>query len=162
MSYTDIGAGYWLLSGSGKYDPIGVELVRGHYSRRKPDSPQFMPPGETIVLVSRDRLSVWGWWRPHPRSGLRAMNGLDGWTCSVFSRHGGPVASALVLDAELALRLLEARGETAAPCGPDGMLTYVWRAKVRSANPGYCYKVAGWRKIGTCARGVKDLLQKPW
>lgn len=160
--YEDIGCSHWLLSAQGKYDRIGCQLVRFHYSRRKPDSPQFMPPGETIVLVSRDQLSVWGWWRPHPRSGIVAMNKRDGWTCSVFSRHGGPLASELVLDAERALALLTAAGRTAAPCGPDGMMTYVARRKVQSPNPGYCYKVAGWAKVGECAKGTKDLLAKPY
>lgn len=161
-AYRDIGCAHWLLSASGKYDRIGCELVRGHYSRRKPDAPQFMPPGETFVLISRCQRAVWGWWRPHPRSGIRAMNGLDGWTCSVFANHGDVLSSALVLDAELALGVLADLGETAGPCGPSGMLTYVWRRKVRSSNPGYCFKVAGWKKIGTCARGSKDLLQKPF
>lgn len=159
-TYADIeGCLYWRRSLSGKYDPIGCELVRGHYSRRKPESPQFMPPGETLVLVSRCERAVWGWWRPHPRSGIKAMNGRDGWTCSVFANHGDVLSSELVLDAE---RALAALGEVAAPCGPSGMLTYVWRSKVRSSNPGYCYKRAGWLKIGTCARGSKDLLHKPF
>lgn len=160
--YEDIGCQHWLLSESGKYDRTGVELVRGHYSRRKPNSPQFMPPGETFVLVARDRLSVWGWWRPHPRSGIAAMNGRDGWTCSVFARHGGPLASELVLDAELALHSLTDLGRTAGPCGPDGMMTYVDPRKVRSRNPGYCYRVAGWKRIGMCAKGKKILLAKPF
>jgi hypothetical protein len=156
-----IGCEHWMRSKQGKYDRIGVELVRGHYSRRKPNSPQFMPPGETIVLVTRDQLSVWGWWRPHPKSGIQAMNGLDGFTCTVFARHGGTLASELVLDSERALKSLLDASRLAAPCGPDGMLTYVERRKVRSTNPGYCYKVAGWRKIGCCAKGTKDLLWKP-
>jgi hypothetical protein len=160
--YEEIGCSLWLLARSGKYDPIGCQLVRGHYSRRKPDSPQFMPPGETVVLVSRSQSAVWGWWRPHPQSGIKAMNGHDGWTCSVFANHGGGQSSMLILDAEYALAVLDAARRLAAPCGPSGMLTYVWRAKVRSSNPGYCYKVAGWKKIGTCARGSKDLLHKPF
>jgi hypothetical protein len=160
--YREIGCVHWLVSVKGKYDPIGRELVRGHYSRRKPDSPQFMPPGETIVLVSRDAGAVWGWWRPHPAAGLPSMNGLDGWTCSVFANHGRILSSALVLDAERALGALEVAGELAAPCGPSGMLTYVWRKRVQSPNPGYCYKVAGWTKIGTCRKGSKDLLHKPF
>lgn len=153
---------HWRYSESGKYDVDGVRLVRGHYSRRKPDSPQFMPPGETIVLVTADKTAVWGWWRPHPRSGIKAMNGKDGWTCSVFANHGATLSSELIIDAELALKALDMGGLTAAPCGPDGMLSYVWRARVKSPNPGYCYKVAGWKKIGTCARGTKDLLWKPF
>lgn len=158
--YLDIGCEHWLRSEQGKYDRVGVELVRGHYSRRKPESPQFMPPGETFVLITRDRLSCWGWWRPHPSSGIRAMNGRDGWTCSVFARHGGPVASALVLDAERALVSLEQSGATAGPCGPDGMLTYVDPKKILSENPGYCFKCAGWKQIGWCAKKQKPLLQK--
>ncbi len=160
-AYEPIGCRHWLLSIANKYDPNGVRLVRDHYSRRKPESPQFMPPGETIVLVSAALDAVWGWWRPHPRSGIRAMNGRDGWTCSVFANHGPELSSALVLDAERALGVLTSSGRTAGPCGPDGMMTYVWRSKVKSPNPGYCYKIAGWRKIGTCARGTKDLLHKP-
>lgn len=152
----------WEFSLSGKYDRDGVRLVAEHYSRRKPKSPQFMPPGETIVLISKGKDAAWGWWRPHPRSGIKAMNGKDGWTCSVFANHGAVLSSELIIDAELALKALDGDGLTAAPCGPDGMLSYVWRARVKSPNPGYCYKVAGWKKIGTCARGTKDLLWKPF
>lgn len=166
--YRDIGCRHWLLSLSGKFDKRGCELVRNHYSRRKPDSPQFMPPGETIVLVSRGGMAVWGWWRPHPRSGIPQMNGRDGWTCSVFARHGGPKASELVLDAEVALATLEHLGETAAPCGPDGMMTYVDPKRLRSCAheysrkiPGYCYRVAGYEEDGSCARKRKPLLVKP-
>lgn len=36
-------------------------------------------------------------------------------------------------------------------CGPDGLITYVWDKKVRSANPGYCFKCAGWKVTGRSA-----------
>ena len=135
VGYRDIGCQHWLLSLSGKADARGCELVRNHYSRRKPDSPQFMPPGETIVLLARDAMSLWGWWRPHPRSGIVQMNNKSGWTCTVFARHGGQLASDLVLDAELALTLMTARDETARPCGPDGMMTYVNPRKIHNGVP---------------------------
>ena len=77
----------WIISH--KYDKDGARLADGHYSRRTPGSPQFMPPGETIVLVTAERDAIWGWWRPHPRSGIVAMNKLDGWTCSIFRNTGG-------------------------------------------------------------------------
>lgn len=116
-----------------------------------------MPPGETIVLRSIDDAAVFGWWRPHPRSGLKAMNGLDGWTCTIF-RNVSPMwmSSEMILEAELMLQG-EERG-----CGPDGMLTYVWDRKVLSTNPGYCFKLAGWRAIGRSADGKKTLLHKPF
>jgi hypothetical protein len=153
---------HWEFSLHGKYDPDGVRLARDHYSRRKPDSPQFMPPGETVVLVTRDKTAVWGWWRPHPRSGIRAMNGRDGWTCSIFSNHGATLSSELVLDAERALAALSSANLLAAPCGPDGMMTYVDARKVRSRNPGYCFKCAGWVRIGEAKHGRKPLLAKPF
>jgi hypothetical protein len=140
----------WTLSH--KYDRHGAKLADGHYSRRKVGSPQFMPPGETVVLVSPG--AVFGWWRPHPRSGLRAMNGHDGWTCTIFRRISGPLASEMILEAELALE-----GRT---CGPSGLLTYVAEKKILSPNPGYCFLHAGYRRISRAAHNDKWLLWKPW
>lgn len=145
--------GPWTLSH--KYDKHGARLADGHYSRRKVGSPQFMPPGETIVLIAPG--AVFGWWRPHPRSGLKAMNGYDGWTCSIFRRISGPLASDMILAAELALE-----PEQAAPCGPSGLLTYVAEGKIRSTNPGYCFQMAGYRYIGRAAHKDKSLFWKPW
>lgn len=149
----------------GKFDRQAVQIVDGlgprgngipHYSRRKPGAPQFMPPGQTIILVSLCLGAAWGWWRPHPDSGIKAMNGLDGWTCTLFRNDGPHRSSDLILAAERAL------AEAGLGCGPSGMLTYVFRKKVRSANPGYCYKRAGWVKIGQSADRRKDLLAKPY
>lgn len=154
--YIEIGCQHWRRARRDKYDPIGRALADGHYSRRKVGSPQFMPPGKTIVLVTRDGLSVFGWWRPDPASGIKAMNGLDGWTCTIFRRTGGPLASDLVLDAERALAAI------APDCGPDGMLTYVHPKKIGSPNPGYCFKRAGWSQRGLCAKKLKPLLCKPF
>lgn len=150
----EIGARHWVRVK--KADPVAALIADGHYSRRTPGSPQFMPPGQTLVLLGRDFSAVFGWWRPHPRSGVRAMNGMDGWTCTIFRRVDGPLASDLVLDAEGALR------SQVGDCGPDGLLTYVWPAKVRSRNPGFCFRVAGWRHEGQSADGRKILLRKPW
>lgn len=127
-----------------KFNSRAVKLADGHYSRRKVGSSQFMPPGETLVLLGQN--AVFGWWRPHPRSGIKAMNNLDGWTCTIFryarksKRTDGSlrVASDLILEAESWL-IKERSG-----CGPDGLLTYVWDEKVRSKNPGFCFKKAGW------------------
>lgn len=118
-----------------------------------------MPPGETLVLVTPSGDAVFGWWRPHPRSGIKAMNGLDGWTCSIFRNTGPTLSSLLVLEAE---RMLVATGRT---CGPSGLLTYVWDKKVASRNPGYCFKRAGWAVHPTKPRSAdkrKTLLWKPW
>lgn len=152
---------------SHKYDKAGAKLADGHYSRRTPGSPQFMPPGETRVLVTPCERAVFGWWRPHPTSGLRAMNGLDGWTCSIFRNTGAGRSSDLILAAECELVAYANdtwAGTEHAPCGPDGLLTYVAPKKIASVNPGYCFKCAGWVTHPTKPRSSKGLplLWKPW
>lgn len=139
-----------------KFDPRSASLADRHYSRRTIGSPQFMPPGQTIILLGVDNAAVFGWWRPHPSSGIRAMNGLDGWTCTIFRNEGSYRSSDLVLLAELALK------EALVDCGPSGLITYVWDKKVASINPGYCFKQAGWARTGRSADGKKTLLQKPF
>jgi len=138
-----------------KFDPHCAALADRHYSRRTVGSPQFMPPGQTLVLKAPE--AVWGWWRPHPDAGITPMNGLDGWTCTIFRNESSVLSSEMVWDAERAL--LEEYGEV----GPDGLLTYVWDRKVASSNPGFCFKKAGWRAAGRSADNKKTLLQKhPW
>lgn len=145
-----------------KTDPRAVDIADRHYSRQKIGSPQFMPPGQTIVLFSLAG-AVFGWWRPHPRSGIVAMNGLEGWTCTIFRNESKELSSSLILDAEKAFEYLDL------DIGPDGLLTYVWDRKVRSSNPGFCFLCAGYEKaIRRSADGRKTLLQKyplrplPW
>lgn len=149
---TEIGTAVWRRVK--KFDKAAVALADRHYSRRTPGSPQFMPPGQTIVLLA-DR-AVFGWWRPDPATGFKQMNGLDGWTCTIFRNESKRLSSELILAAEQEL-VKDGRG-----CGPDGMITYVWDKKVASANPGFCFKKAGWRVTGRSADGKKTLLQKPF
>lgn len=133
----------------GKFDTRTAQLADRHYSRRKIGSPQFMPPGQTIILYQPG--AVFGWWRPHPSSGIKQMNGLDGWTCTIFRNETTMIASEMILEAETFLP---------DDCGPSGLLTYVWDKKIRSVNPGYCFKRAGYKAIGRSADGRKTLLQK--
>lgn len=139
-----------------KFDPGCCLLADRHYSRRKVGAPQFMPPGETLVLADEARTALFGWWRPHPASGLKSMNGLDGWTCTIFRNEGKVLSSELVIAAE---EMLLAAGR--APMGWDGLITYVFDGKVKSSNPGYCFKQAGWVVRGRSRDGKKTLLQKP-
>jgi hypothetical protein len=134
-----------------KFDKRACALADRHYSRRKIGSPQFMPPGQTIVLWCEG--AVFGWWRPHPDSGVKAMNGLDGWTCTIFRNESQHRSSEMILAAERALP---------DSCGPSGLITYVWDAKVKSKNPGYCFKLAGYRTAGKSADKRKTLLMKPF
>jgi len=137
-----------------KFDRDGCALADRHYSRRKVGAPQFMPPGQTLILVTEDRRALFGWWRPDPHCGIPSMNGLDGWTCTIFRNEGAGLSSALIVAAEL-----ELLGRY--DCGPDGLLSYVWNKKVRSSNPGYCFRMAGYTQIGWSADKRKSLWHKP-
>lgn len=107
-----------------------------------------------MVLMTWFGDALFGWCRPHPESGVRPMHGLFAWTCTIFRNEGRRwKSSRLILAAEECV--LSAYGVQ-----KDGFVTYVWRDKVESANPGYCFKMAGWKKIGTSKDGKKDLLQK--
>jgi hypothetical protein len=152
--YRDIGLEHWWLAESGKFDRIGCRLADRHYSRRTPGSPQFMPPGQTIVLIGKVPDAVWGWHRPHPDSGVKLMSGLDGWTCTIFRNESPVLSSTMILDAE---RAITALGHG---CGYDGLISYVWCDRVASQNPGYCFQRAGWHKAGWSADGKKRLLIK--
>jgi hypothetical protein len=127
-------------------------LADRHYSRRKVGSPQFMPPGQTLVLVAPG--AVFGWWRPHPDSGIVALNKLDGWTCTIFRNESTAQSSTMILEAEVELV------RAGFGCGPDGFLTYVWDSKIASVNPGYCFKRAGWHTRGRSKDNRKTLLCK--
>jgi hypothetical protein len=144
----------WLVASKG--ERAAVVLADRHYSRRKVGSPQFMPPGNTLVLLTPEADAVWGWWRPDPASGIKAMNGLCGWTCTIFRNESSALSSELVLEAE---RMLVSDGRG---CGVDGMLTYVHSQKVRGPNPGFCFKCAGWTRRGMSVDRRKVLLWKPF
>jgi len=107
-----------------------------------------------MVLLSLDAQAVWGWWHPHPDSGIVAMNGRAGWTCTIFRNESFARSSELILAAE---QMLYASGHS---IGPDGLLTYIWDARIHSVNPGYGLKCAGWKAIGRSADDRKTLLQK--
>ena len=136
-----------------KFDKRTAAIADRHYSRRKIGSPQFMPPGQTIILFE-PLGAVFGWWRPHPRSGLKQMNNLDGWTCTIFRNETEMQSSGMILEAEKFLL-----NET---CGPSGLITYVWDSRISSKNPGYCFKMAGWKVVGRSADNKKSLLTKPF
>lgn len=160
-------AGGWRLSSSS--DPEALRIVDGlgdladhgpHYSRRTPGSRTFTGIGREIVLVHESRLAVWAVveQRTPSRRGSGASRGRNGapdpnprklWRNNMFRRIPGcpMLASDLIRTAYAATLVAWRRRYGALPNVP--MRTEVSMADVRSRNPGYCYKVAGWRAIAT-------------
>ncbi len=138
------GTMFWRLTRDG--DPAGLALHRRHYSRRRyadgRDPALFVGPGEKIVLLSHDDDALFVWRRFIDASGQEGVN------CAIFRNESGHLASAMILDAET----------WAWDRWPgERLYTYVNPARIRSTNPGYCFKRAGWRTVGQ-TRGRRPLV----
>src|SRR6185503_9822082 len=118
-----------------KFDARAAALADRHYSRRTIGSPQFMPPGRTLVFITEDGDAVWG---THWPDAALTMDGLDAWRCSIFRNEGPLLSSDLIREA------MERTAQTWRDRPRDGWLTFVEKSKIESPNPGYCFKKAGW------------------
>lgn len=117
------------------------QMADRHYSRNTPGARDFVGPGRVIIL--RDPAGTWLFvWR----SCKYRLDGQAGWECSIFRNEGMRLSSEIILECEAWV---------------DGrMFTYVDAGKVRSANPGFCFKRAGWRVAGKSKKRGLVLLVK--
>lgn len=122
--------GAWQLRS--KKDRAALALYDRHYSRQQVGRGEVGPPGQKLVMVSPEEDALWC---SHATD--YPMDGLDAWRCSVFRNEGLALSSLLIrLAMEVTAQLWLPR--------PDGWVTWVDTRKVRSSNPGYCFKQAGW------------------
>lgn len=133
-------------------DPMAYSIMRRHYSfrrygdgrRKNPNYANrrlFAGPGEKIVLITARCDALFVWRKFIDKSGQRGVN------CAVFRNESSILSSDLILEAE----------KVARERWPDEhrFYTYVNAKKIKSKNPGYCFKMAGWRFCGfTKARGL--------
>lgn len=140
---------FWTQAKDG--DPRVKAIFDRHYSRRRyrdgRNSKLFVGPGEKTVLISLDGKAIFIWRRFLSRDGQQGIN------CAVFRNEGSELSSVLILSAE----------QIAWDRWPGQRLyTYVDGSKVQSVNPGYCFKVAGWKRCGiTKDRGLLILEKHP-
>ncbi len=123
-------------------------IMRRHYSARHYKDGRnprlFVGPGEKMVLLTPncDALFVW--------RKFISDDGQQGVNCAVFRNEGTAQSSELIKEA-VVLALERWPGER--------LYTYVWDAKVRSVNPGYCFKMAGWNVCGRNKDGRLTILE---
>jgi hypothetical protein len=164
----------WEMSSSS--DPRALAVVDGlgrlrrygpHYSRRTPGSKTFTGVGQEIVLVHSSGRAVWAVVRqrtPSRRgSGLsRGRAGLTDattyvWRNMVFRNLYAGVASDLIVEATE--RTYEEWQRRYGEMPHERLRTEVDIRKVRSGDPGRCYRLAGW-EMGPVRRG-KLILYAP-
>jgi hypothetical protein len=144
----------WHLSH--RADPRALPLADRHYNRQKPGSPQFVPPASCLVLLTKDADALWVTLAPKAEYVRHAWAGA--WTCTMFRREPEcpHLASDLIRSAVAATRWKY--GEPP----PQGFITFVDRSKTLSKrDPGYCYKMAGWRPVGRTKAGLHALHLDP-
>lgn len=143
----------WRLSH--RADPTALKIADRHYSRQKPGTPQFVKPGRCVVLLTVDLQALWVTSWPFPEYVKHEWP--DAWECSFFHNlDSSPhVASELVEQAVAVTRFMY--GEPPS----QGFITTVDPTKIRSTNPGYCYKRAGWRLVGQTKDRKLPVLQLP-
>lgn len=158
----------WVLSSSS--DPRALAVVDGtgahegagpHYSRRTPGSKTFTGVGQEIVLVTADGCAVWACVRQRTPTarGTGSSRGRDGatdvrpryvWRNMLFRNLGPHRSSDLIRSAHG--RTVEEWIRRYGALPSEALRTEVDAARIKSSNPGYCYKVAGWtpiKRVGT-------------
>jgi hypothetical protein len=141
---------HWRLSH--RADPVAREIADRHYNRQKIGTPQFVPPGRCLVLVSNDESAFWitSW----PFAQYVKHEWAGAWVCSAFRNEGQILSSELIRDAVAA-----SRAEFGDP--PSlGMVTFVDMGKVRRKRDwGRCYRKAGFRPLEKRTKGGLFVLQ---
>ena len=118
-----------------------LPLADRHYNRQKIGSPQFVPPGRCLVLLTPDAGSLWvtSW----PFAEFTKHRWAGAWVNSLFRRESGPKASKLIREAVAVTRWRW-------PNVPDlGMITFINADEVKpKADIGFCYLRAGFEADG--------------
>ena len=127
-------------------DPGVRALVKGHYSVKR-GGRSWWSPAKSLCLTNIDRTIAFLWQHPKPEY---RRDHQDGYNNSLFRNVDGRLSSDIILEAERSV--VEA-------WGPGRAYTYIDPKEVKSSNPGYCYKKAGWRYVKTSDSG-KHLLEK--
>lgn len=137
-------------------DPRAVVLADRHYNRQKVGSPQFVPPGRCVVLLTDDADALWVTSWPIAEYVQHAWAGAM--VCSLFRRE--PSCPHLASDM---IRAACAATRARWPELPAlGMVTFVDPGKVRrKRDPGRCYRRAGFHPVGHTAAGLVALQLLP-
>ncbi len=128
-----IGGGVWLQVWDG--NPTAAALYDRHYSRNPASrgDPRIAGPGEKMVLLTPCARGLFVWRK------FISKDQQDGVNCAIFRNEGAGLASDMI---RAAMELGWQRWPGVR------FYTYVNPRRVRSANPGFCFKQAGWRLCG--------------
>jgi hypothetical protein len=116
-------------------DYTALRFFQRHYSCKNIWPTSLCPPGESFCLALPDYSALWCMVKCIPEYVMHAWP--DRISCTVFRNESVHRSSDLIY---AALALTQFR------YGNHGLVTFVDDKKVRSKNPGYCFKMAGWKQ----------------
>jgi len=128
------------------------EMYERHYSggkslkcRLRRNTKKFIGPGEYICLRTWEGNAFFVWRRFIDGSGQQGVN------CAIFRNESRHRSSDLIRQADAVADF----------CWPGlRHYTYVNARRIRSSNPGFCFKAAGWRDCGRTKGGLVILENK--
>ncbi len=134
-------------------DQRARRLADRHYSRQKPGTREFSPPGRKLVLITENASAVWvtSW----PFAEYVNRDYKDAWICTLFRNESEVLSSQLIQEA-----IAATRWKYGIP-PQSGIVTMVDASKVKSVNPGYCYKLVGFQHVGYTKGGLHILQLLP-
>ena len=136
---------------SDRFDPRALPLADRHYNRRKVGSPQYVPPGRCLCLLTQKADALWVTSWPFAEFVRHAWPGA--WVNSLFRNESTDQASEMIRQAVAATR---AQWEPP----PQGIVTFVDPTKVPGVVRhgvtvyGYCYLKAGFKQVGYTKGGL--------
>lgn len=142
----------WHLSH--RFDARALPLADRHYNRRKVGSPQFVPPGRCVVLLTAQADALWVTSWPFARYVRHAWPGA--WVNSLFRNESPHLSSDLIREALAATRAVFGQPP------PEGVVSFINAEKTRrKRDPGRCYLRAGWQRCGMTKGGLHAVRMLP-
>lgn len=138
--------------------PPAAQMFKRHYSYhhyvdKRRDNPNYRNrnlicgPGEKMLLMTPTDDALFAWRKFIDDSGQQGIN------CAIFRNESKHLASWLIEQAEV-LAWQRWPGQR--------LYTYVNQFEIKSINPGFCYKKAGWTSCGhTKIKGLLILEKYP-
>lgn len=134
-------------------DPHAAAMYERHYSsaksiaqRRERGTLLIAGPGSKLVLATPCRRALFVWRK------FRSMDAQEGINCAVFRNEGAGLSSDLIRAADV---IADQRWPG------ERHYTYVNPRAVRSANPGFCFLQAGYRRCGVTKARKLLILERP-
>ncbi len=139
---------------SHRADRRALPIADRHYNRQKVGSPQFVPPGRCMVLLTELADALWV--TSYPFAEYVKHEWAGAWMCSCFRNESSFLSSDLIRQAVSATRWTY--GEPPAL----GMVTFIDPTKVRRKRDfGRCYRKAGFIDCGMTKGGLVALQLLP-